>query len=76
MYINGVQVASTANGAYTLDAQLLEASNASPAPVEGTGLGEYGTIYAGSRYYTGDIGEVVAYNSALSASRPGRSRAT
>ena len=69
MYINGVQVASTANGAYTLDAaQLLEASNASPGSWEETGLGEYGTIYAGGRYFTGDIGEVMAYNSVLSAS--------
>jgi autotransporter-associated beta strand protein len=66
MYINGVQVASNANGPFTLNvAQLLEASNGNPGFWFDTGLGGYGTGPAIGRFYTGDIGEVLVYGSLL-----------
>ena len=68
MYLNGAQ--QSGNGAVTIGtAQLLEATNASPPAFAQTGLGEYGTGAAGNRYFTGDIGEVIAFSGVLTTAQ-------
>ena len=72
MLINGVQVPAGTNGAFTLNtAQLLEATNTNSTynAWTSTGLGEYGTGGAANRYFTGDIGEVVAYSGTLTTAQ-------
>jgi autotransporter-associated beta strand protein len=68
MYINGLQVSSTADGSYTLDsAQLVDASNASPGVFTQTGLGAY--FGGNGRPINADIGEVLAFSTTLSTSQ-------
>jgi autotransporter-associated beta strand protein len=68
MYVNGVQVASNADGPFTPNAtQVLDASDGTANGWSSSGLGEYGTGGAAGRYYTGDVGEVLAYSSTLTA---------
>jgi autotransporter-associated beta strand protein len=68
MYLNGLQIATTANAAFiTNTAQLLEAANDNVAPFGQTGLGFYNP--AGGRFFTGDVGEVLAFSSTLSTAQ-------
>jgi fibronectin-binding autotransporter adhesin len=70
MFINGIQVASGTNGAYTLNqTQILEATNSSVGAWASTGLGEYGTGGAAGRFYTGDVGEVLAFSTVLTTAQ-------
>ena len=69
MYVNGVQVASGANGSFTINSpQVIGRQQHQRRRWAQTGLGEYGTGGAADRYYTGDVGEVLAYSTPLSAS--------
>jgi autotransporter-associated beta strand protein len=70
MAINGAQVATGANGAYTLGTpQVLMASNINLGGFAVTGLGQYfntaGSAGAPSRFFIGDVGEVLVYNPGL-----------
>jgi fibronectin-binding autotransporter adhesin len=69
MSINGVPVATNADGAFTPgSAQLLEATNPTAGSFAETGLGAYVTYPFGfGQYYNGAIGEVLAYSTTLTA---------
>jgi autotransporter-associated beta strand protein len=72
MSVNGAQVTS-GDGPFTLNVgEVLQVSNPSPSTFGQTGLGQYYVTAGGTnvpqRFYIGDVGEVLAYNTVLSSS--------
>jgi autotransporter-associated beta strand protein len=68
MYINGLQVSSTADGVFAPGvAQLIDASNPGANNWQTTALGMFTINGQGqfTNFFTGDVGEVLAYSSTL-----------